>query len=633
MKITRSIQRLASTARRLSLREAAGTTRPALAPRAFTVMELLVAIGAVALVTVGLAAIFDAVGKTVQGGRRVSVLTQYSTMIEAQLRKDFASIDPNSFIVIRQQAVDGGDNKTDATDSTDLVPLYRGQPFADQRPRRIDELLIFTRGDFASMRPPVAEERVARSREARVYYGMGQKMEPSYNGDSEQKDYETPYAFFRTNPPDVDLPDLGKAGINQFASEWTLLRHVTVLQQPRIATPDVGQIDRADLRSLGINQRLASSEDADGQIALHPAAATIFRATQPRLPARMVDLLSIDDINGHTIFATGTVDVATTDLDEVRSWVLGMRERPDPRVLQFDVADLQQLQFTTPGRGEPSGFQLTNVPSLCLQQMWMSNAFPTESQPEAVLPNYWPDPTDFDPPNRRVRYETQPVGMRGVLESDTPRRNDYATRALQDAYERTGQVMLTAHNFVPRCTEFIVEWSFGRMNPSTNELIWHGPPRQGLVDQEKLCFYPYEISANEYLEEGAFFSYLYKTRNASAPDNPDQGVVEQRFHPFTDRLIYGHSPDRSIDTPPACVTSYFGYIDPTFNPTNPVPDDPSTPSQDESQGRTGRSIEGRLMDWPRPKLVRITMSLADPREPAVEETFQFVLEVPQTRAR
>lgn len=113
---------------------------------AFTVIELLVAIGAVAIVTVGLAAIFDAVGKTVQGGKRASALSQYATMVENQLRIDVSSIDPNSFMVIRQQFVDvNNDEFVDGNDAA--VQLYPNQT-TGLRPRRIDELMFFAQGDL-----------------------------------------------------------------------------------------------------------------------------------------------------------------------------------------------------------------------------------------------------------------------------------------------------------------------------------------------------------------------------------------------------------------------------------------------------------------------------------------------------
>ena len=69
----------------------------------FTLVEMLVAIGAVALVSVGLAAIFQTVGRTVTTGKRVSQLTQQAAILESQMREDFAKMTRDGFLVIRHQ--------------------------------------------------------------------------------------------------------------------------------------------------------------------------------------------------------------------------------------------------------------------------------------------------------------------------------------------------------------------------------------------------------------------------------------------------------------------------------------------------------------------------------------------------
>ncbi|MEO0631809.1 MAG: hypothetical protein AAFY46_13960, partial [Planctomycetota bacterium] len=58
------------------------TTRIASQRRAFTLTEALVAVVAIAIISVGLAAIFASVGDTVQSGRRISAIIQYAASIE-----------------------------------------------------------------------------------------------------------------------------------------------------------------------------------------------------------------------------------------------------------------------------------------------------------------------------------------------------------------------------------------------------------------------------------------------------------------------------------------------------------------------------------------------------------------------
>ncbi len=56
-----------------------------------------------------------------------------------------------------------------------------------------------------------------------------------------------------------------------------------------------------------------------------------------------------------------------------------------------------------------------------------------------------------------------------------------------------------------------------------------------------------------------------------------------------------------------------------FNPANTSGNNPKRPDPREPS----------TIPWPWPKMVRITMNLVDPTEPAREQTFQFILDVPQ----
>lgn len=602
--------------------------------RAFTVIELLVAIGAVAIVTVGLAAIFDAVGKTVQGGKRASALSQYATMVENQLRQDIASIDPNSFMLIRQQFVDTNSNQLLDTND-DFVELYRGQTNG-LRQRRIDELMFFARGDFASVRTPIVSDLVARSREARVYYGHGQRMTPVYTGGPAAVDYSSPDVRFvapsgNPNAAYTKQPSLGRSSadggdpanssVNRYASEWTLLRHVTVLQQPN-ATRD----EAPDLRRLGVINTAAAGkiEDKDGQIALQPAAATIFRVPNFFMPRdlEVPNYLWIGENELFPGFSTGTVDVATTDVSEMRSWILGATKSPHEWLEDYSLAaiDARVMRFAPFGRGA-AATNAANLTPIDLMHLWMSDAMPTQSLGRAPAclggGQSFETPFDRDPWDQRIRYETQPVGMRDAVESASVQSTNYASKALQDAYERSAQVMLSAHNFVPRCSEFKVEWSFGRIHPANGTMIWHGPPNG--VDAD---YYPIDVGGQP-LEEGKEFMLRFQPNT----NTPTVWRDETRVHTFTDRVIYGETP-AAIGVPSA-VTSYFGYIDPTFDPQHPMAGRPGATAGE----LVGYSVDNRLMEWPRPKLIRVTMSLADPQNPAIEETFQFVLEVPQLRSK
>lgn len=112
--------------------------------KAFTLVEMLVAVGAVALVSVGLAAVFQTVGRTVTTGKRISALTQQAAVLESQMRQDFKNMTRDGFLVIRHQfTMRGTNNGPTLTQTTRFV----GDPLP-ARPRRIDEILFFANGEY-----------------------------------------------------------------------------------------------------------------------------------------------------------------------------------------------------------------------------------------------------------------------------------------------------------------------------------------------------------------------------------------------------------------------------------------------------------------------------------------------------
>ncbi|MBK7405165.1 MAG: type II secretion system protein [Phycisphaerales bacterium] len=261
--------------------------------RAFTLIELIVAIGAVAIVSVGIAAIFASIGKTVAGGRRVSVLNQYAALIERQMRADFEGMTREGALVIRQQFADV-DQDGRISDPADRVAVYPDEPAGHQRLRRIDELLFFTRGEFSSARTPVVPGLTASSSEAMVYYGHGERLDPisdrvgkSINGGNLR--YDRP----QTNDGSVGRPyrpelALGAKKVdptnpNRYAASWSLLRQVTVLAPPsggNQTLPSEG--DPQFWSELGLDP--VEALDSAVQVGGQPAATSPFRtlAGDPR---------------------------------------------------------------------------------------------------------------------------------------------------------------------------------------------------------------------------------------------------------------------------------------------------------------------------------------------------------------
>ena len=161
----------------------------------FTLIELLIAVGALAFIAVGVAAIFEATGRTVQAGRRVSAMASYANLIERRMRDDFAAMTRDGFLIIRNEYavgtgnVHGGvypDVLAQGVANPDAVPLDEN----DQHPRlrRTDEIMFFAKGQFVSMRELLDGRYVAKADAAAIYYGHGERALVPANYNPPQTD-------------------------------------------------------------------------------------------------------------------------------------------------------------------------------------------------------------------------------------------------------------------------------------------------------------------------------------------------------------------------------------------------------------------------------------------------------------
>jgi type II secretory pathway pseudopilin PulG len=603
----------------------------------FTLMEIVVAVGAVALVAVGLASIFDTVGKTVSGGKRVSNLNTYAGLLEKQMRSDFEAMSRDGFLVIRNQWVDnlqggvgdglfGEPSSNSPVGTTDTVPVSPDATTA--RPRRIDEILFFVNGQFTSARQPLWSGAQATSNVAEVYYGHGQ-MTPKLQTQGaapfdhywkrvpnpQDRNVGAPGQELRLGiPPSVGQP--ADSNPNYYAGNWTLLRHLTLLAKPGMADSSPVPLG---IPILGVNSTPANHRffrDQPTQIALQPAATSIFRSVATNYPNLNGDApLRSSTTEGFTnpVFGSGIIDIATCDLSDIRGIVTGgARFNSQVALYPSDVTgnDLPLVPLRT---FSPESVFLNNQfrnvrPStfgdLDFMQAWMSNAFPTESrnkQTRVAANDFVPDGPDANNMGTRMRYEPESTDL---LASTT-----LASTDLEKAEARADQLMLSRTGIVPHCSEFIVEWSFGNTEQN-GQVIWHGLNRHD--SNGALVAHPSPWDANDQFAE-------YEPRAGNYVNNTT-GALSPVVHPVTDRLIYGYSPISAASGSPteACLTGYFGWTDPTFDPTASVPN--------------GTHYEGSgTLPWAWPRLIRVTVTLSDPQEPAIESTFQYIFSTPEPK--
>jgi len=544
-------------------------------------IEALVAIGAMALVAVGIAAIFQSVGKTVAGGRRLSVLNGYAAMLEQQMRSEFARMSRDGFLVIRNQYADvNGDKNFDAV--ADVVSRSTVDP--SPRPRRIDEVMFIAKGDFTSAREPLDADYIARSEYARVYFGHGLRLPAS----AAQNAYVRP----ETDNSNILAPRFGRpgagggAGVNQFAKDWTLLRHATLLVRPQTTTPSLPEHPVFNWNPLPPGGGGAQTlNDKEGQVSLQPAAASLFRSIA-RLKPPLIKVNTFVRGNEQKLpaFSSGIVDIACNDLSDVRGVIYGMSQAPNM---------LTQYGNYPPRTGGFAGWEFVPGSSKeALAKQWMDECWPTLSDQTASTADA----------GTRIRCEPGPTDYITTIASAG------TGNAVEAAFRRADQLMLASSNFIPGCTEFIVEYSFGVTDPNTGRLLWHGLERRAdtngdgaLTTADAYVVRPYPVapdgaSANS-KTNGTWYRMEYRDQTG-AWHSDDKTLLPK---PVADSFPVPASLFAWGTANGLIRTSYFGYVDPSA---------------------TGTSDIGRPWAWP--TLIRVTMSLTDPASPTSEETFQFV---------
>jgi type II secretory pathway pseudopilin PulG len=142
--------------------------------RAFTLTELLVAVGVLVVVIVAAARIFSASSRVSGISQASADLLQTAAAIEAQVRADFANLPKNGFMVIQQVEVNPANNPQTIEPSLGPVEI------------RADQVAFFARGVRATTRytgsqessvvsvdPLVVASWVPEAAVARIYYGHG----------------------------------------------------------------------------------------------------------------------------------------------------------------------------------------------------------------------------------------------------------------------------------------------------------------------------------------------------------------------------------------------------------------------------------------------------------------------------
>lgn len=606
-------------------------------PRGFTLMETLIVVALVALLAVGIAGIFGTVGETITRGRRVSELNRSAAQIERVMRGDFDRMSREGFLVIRNEYANRG-RKVTLFDPA----IFEGEP--NQRARRIDEILFFAHnetGVFETARTPMHPDLIARSNTARIYYGHGKEwIRPIVTATSARQLRSTD-SYFRPALSNVN-PSIGpivasalgydasgdlspgQRNPNQYAADWTVLRHVMPMMSPQrlLSSASVAEMDIPDVfvADMGFDRRLLL--DSPVQTAMQPSAQSVFLHLARQEGGTRNSAWGPP--NGYRVDArldkplptSGLVDIVVTDFAEIASIV--NHAAIDGSGGVYWPEDINR--FNPPAFGDV--FNPLSPSDREHMKAWMLDAMPGNRKNE--IPGLWAE-------RPRIRYESEPPLL--TIEDDFLQETSDARKELERAYRESDQVMLTSSVFVPRCTEFIVEWSYGLIDqfpgsPTRGQMIWYGLPRYNDVnDNGDFDGATDVIVAQPYGNPATTPLAMDVLPGLTGQRATDFGAND--LYPTRDLINWSPNPPTTTDPSDKTEVSMFGYYDPGPGQVGvgggPVGFDPDDRSWDS------RALEdpSQRRPWLWPALIRVTITIADRTDPTIETTHQIVFEVPQ----
>lgn len=347
---------------------AATSRRSKRAARAFSLTELVVAVGAAAILTASVGLLFRNVGDLSSKGVAAANLDATARVIERQMRDDFAALSrlsaQESFFAIRFREIGDIDRSGSVEFSEGERAIYlteeeregdlnagvdpyqrdaNGVPLSAAITTRLDEMIFLGEGEFVSAQS-FGGPRAVQAPHARLYWGHGLKPlpDPDFNSDGDYLDAATNQRIgaIRQYVPDGDFGTragdsfdfaFGTAaernetstGRNEYATGWSLARQAALLvggNAPATSRP-------IDDFTQTIGDRFFAPYISD--IPLFPSAFPPNRfiewsAEYPSLPvlgaSRTMDEPRIAE---PAWLSGGRVDIVAQDRADVQRWLEG----------------------------------------------------------------------------------------------------------------------------------------------------------------------------------------------------------------------------------------------------------------------------------------------------------------------
>lgn len=461
----------------------------------FTLTELLVAIGAVAILTVGVGRIFASINGLVSTGIAVAEVDQVARTIEQRMREDFDSLSAmnidETFLVIRMREI-GHPNRPIYLSAEDReFDIRAGVSPYDEGSRavyrRLDEI-AFLAGDGSPGQFTSAQADgfftggQVQAGAARIYWGHGlkPKLDPDYPDADPANRYPQNDSALRTRPrlfePDGYFGDapgaqdnpLSNSGVaiigrNQFASEWTLTRQPLLLAGPAVSG-DVSDLSRPTPAMAGYTASLGST-GARREYAPYIRDIETFNRIWPDLGLSNDFSLpgNTEDYPDPRLIRHGRVDISAMTRAGVQRFLEG-----EPANADGGAANGQAALAGNPFRGIGEGGGRIGRRATDAAPSNASEVFnidvvqaPLWRWPERHAGNSTTATLAYRETLRNMRSAIAGVLARPLVEIEPPELDHVFDVTAFDA-ETAENALMDSHAVIaPRCSSFEVAWSDG----------------------------------------------------------------------------------------------------------------------------------------------------------------------------
>lgn len=640
----------------LARRASALSIRGRSARGGFTLTELLVAVGAVGLLTVGIGQIFKSVTKLTSSGQAVAELDAVARALEAQLRADFDAFNrlppEQSFLVIRMRE-EGDLNRNGALEPNEgEIALYATPEDrdADRREgvaaygstnvggvvtrsravsRRLDDMAFLALApadepyrSAQAVQTPGQAASAPTSRFARIYWGHA--LRPRLDPTPLQNTSTGQLLPARQYIPDGNFGDapgaqmtLGYPGFtgtvlatgrNEFASRWLLARQPMLLFGGSAAGNSANSYDAP----LGWDTEYAPYiRDLEGSRRIEQLGIGMMEPDAGSNPNYRIPTSGQSETgypNPRYAFH-GRVDVCAQDIDDVRRWLEGRApvgsqgNRPPPYAGAFSAGSL---------------FVDASMAPVANPELWQRQVFT----------------------NAQATIDQNLIGLRSAIAGtlarpqadDAPARIDRAptaNNALLPTFEAPEDGLMDLHAILAsRCSSFEVAWSDGTRasqdidfdaDPNTipdyrsGDLIWFDISVATINNQAERSLQRQWQAASEFND----------ARRRTSPPIPQLGVTPinapgpQIEVANGNQGLYRGTNDPPVNLMMSIVPQGSGGVDGDYHVslTGGAPVTTGSPVPNEVVSVWGFRLPtgdgGYGAPWPKPKFIRVRVILHD----------------------